>query len=75
MQSSSCTLPTVLYMLYIPLHRILLHRYVADSESSAVRVVDLKSGGSGLKAGGDPLFSDNLFRWAGAGGGGSGGCM
>ncbi|GLC49396.1 hypothetical protein PLESTB_000214800 [Pleodorina starrii] len=37
--------------------------YVADSESSTVRVVDLGSGGSGLKVGGDPLFSDNLFRF------------
>ncbi|KXZ45018.1 hypothetical protein GPECTOR_59g625 [Gonium pectorale] len=37
--------------------------YVADSESSSVRVVDLGSGGGGLKAGGDPLFSDNLFRF------------
>ncbi|PNW74118.1 hypothetical protein CHLRE_13g586050v5 [Chlamydomonas reinhardtii] len=37
--------------------------YVADSESSTVRVLDLSSGGSGLKVGGDPLFSDNLFRF------------
>ncbi|GFR49200.1 hypothetical protein Agub_g11225 [Astrephomene gubernaculifera] len=37
--------------------------YVADSESSSVRVVDLASGASGPKAGGDPLFSDNLFRF------------
>ncbi|EFJ50214.1 hypothetical protein VOLCADRAFT_80356 [Volvox carteri f. nagariensis] len=37
--------------------------YVADSESSTIRVLDLGSGGSGLKVGGDPLFSDNLFRF------------
>ncbi len=36
--------------------------YVADSESSSVRVVDLETGGSRLLAGGDALFADNLFR-------------
>ncbi|KAG6466781.1 hypothetical protein ZIOFF_075414 [Zingiber officinale] len=36
--------------------------YVADSESSSIRAVDLKTGGSRLLAGGDPLFPDNLFR-------------
>ncbi|KAK2419036.1 bifunctional riboflavin kinase/FMN phosphatase [Trifolium repens] len=37
--------------------------YVADSESSSIRVVDLKTGGSRLLAGGDPIFSDNLFKF------------
>ncbi|XP_078435903.1 haloacid dehalogenase-like hydrolase family protein [Wolffia australiana] len=37
--------------------------YVADSESSSIRVVNLKTGGSRLLAGGDPVFSDNLFRF------------
>lgn len=36
--------------------------YIADSESSSIRVVDLRTGGSRLLAGGDPNFSDNLFR-------------
>jgi len=36
--------------------------YVADSESSSIRAVDLKTGGSRLLAGGDPIFSDNLFK-------------
>ncbi|PNT77528.1 hypothetical protein BRADI_1g64267v3 [Brachypodium distachyon] len=37
--------------------------FVADSESSSIRGVSLKSGGSRLLAGGDPLFPDNLFRF------------
>lgn len=37
--------------------------YVADSESSSIRALDLKTGGSRLLAGGDPLFPDNLFRY------------
>ncbi|XP_063940055.1 protein SUPPRESSOR OF QUENCHING 1, chloroplastic isoform X2 [Daucus carota subsp. sativus] len=37
--------------------------YIADSESSSIRSVDLKTGGSKLLAGGDPVFSDNLFRF------------
>ncbi|CAD5196877.1 unnamed protein product [Musa acuminata subsp. malaccensis] len=37
--------------------------YVADSESSSIRSVDLKTGGSRLLAGGDPLIPDNLFRF------------
>lgn len=36
--------------------------YIADSESSSIRALDLKTGGSRLLAGGDPVFSDNLFR-------------
>lgn len=36
--------------------------YVADSESSSIRALDLKTGGSTLLAGGDPVFSDNLFK-------------
>ncbi|XP_074348907.1 very-long-chain 3-oxoacyl-CoA reductase 1-like [Apium graveolens] len=38
--------------------------YIADSESRSIRSVDLKTGGSKLLAGGDPVFSDNLF-WFG----------
>ncbi|KAK9292842.1 hypothetical protein L1049_020822 [Liquidambar formosana] len=37
--------------------------YVADSESSSIRALDLKTGGSRLLAGGDPVLSDNLFRF------------
>ncbi|XP_059063416.1 protein SUPPRESSOR OF QUENCHING 1, chloroplastic isoform X2 [Cryptomeria japonica] len=37
--------------------------YVADSESSSIRAVNLKTGGSRLLAGGDPLFADNLFQF------------
>lgn len=36
---------------------------VADSESSSIRVVNLKTGGSRLLAGGDPVFPENLFRF------------
>lgn len=36
--------------------------YIADSESSSIRALDLKTGGSRLLAGGDPIFSDNLFK-------------
>ena len=36
---------------------------VADSESSSIRKLDLKSGGSKGLAGGDPLFAENLFRF------------
>uniref|UniRef100_A0A1D1YFL6 NHL repeat-containing protein 2 n=2 Tax=Anthurium amnicola TaxID=1678845 RepID=A0A1D1YFL6_9ARAE len=41
----------------------LLEVYVADSESSSIRALDLKSGGSRLLAGGDPFFPENLFRF------------
>ncbi|PON69654.1 HAD hydrolase, subfamily IA [Parasponia andersonii] len=37
--------------------------YIADSESSSIRALDLKTGGSRLLAGGDPYFSDNLFKF------------
>lgn len=40
----------------------MLEMYVADSESSSIRALDLKTGGSRLLAGGDPVFSDNLFK-------------
>lgn len=36
--------------------------YIADSESSSIRTLDLKTGGSKLLAGGDPLIPENLFR-------------
>ncbi|XVF31476.1 hypothetical protein REPUB_Repub16aG0149400 [Reevesia pubescens] len=41
----------------------LMEAYIADSESSSIRAVDLKTGGSRLLAGGDPVFSENLFRF------------
>ncbi|TKV96477.1 hypothetical protein SEVIR_9G431000v4 [Setaria viridis] len=37
--------------------------FVADSESSSIRAVNLKTGGSRLLAGGDPVFAENLFRF------------
>ncbi|XP_074264244.1 protein SUPPRESSOR OF QUENCHING 1, chloroplastic [Silene latifolia] len=37
--------------------------YIADSESSSIRALDLKTGGSRLLAGGDPIFPDNLFKY------------
>ncbi|CAN8241331.1 unnamed protein product [Cochlearia groenlandica] len=37
--------------------------YIADSESSSIRCLDLKTGGSRLLAGGDPYFSENLFKF------------
>ncbi|KAL6964635.1 Protein SUPPRESSOR OF QUENCHING 1, chloroplastic, partial [Sarracenia purpurea var. burkii] len=45
--------------------------YIADSESSSIRVLDLKTGGSKLLVGGDPVFSDNLFRFGDHDGAGS----
>lgn len=45
--------------------------YIADSESSSIRALDLKTGGSRLLAGGDPVFSDNLFRFGDHDGAGS----
>lgn len=36
--------------------------YIADSESSSIRALDLRTGGSRSLVGGDPMFSDNLFR-------------
>ncbi|KAG5525466.1 hypothetical protein RHGRI_031948 [Rhododendron griersonianum] len=36
--------------------------YIADSESSSIRALDLKTGGSRLLAGGDPFFAENLFK-------------
>ncbi|XVF57595.1 hypothetical protein PTKIN_Ptkin06aG0217900 [Pterospermum kingtungense] len=41
----------------------MMEAYIADSESSSIRALDLKTGGSRLLAGGDPVFSDNLFRF------------
>lgn len=37
--------------------------YIADSESSSIRALDLRTGGSRLLVGGDPMFSDNLFKF------------
>lgn len=39
------------------------YMYLADSESSSIRRVDMTTGGSKLLAGGDPTFSDNLFQF------------
>ncbi|KAK7397113.1 hypothetical protein VNO78_18280 [Psophocarpus tetragonolobus] len=47
----------------LSLSRDLKEIYVADSESSSIRAVDLKTGGSKLLAGGDPIFPDNLFKF------------
>ncbi|XP_024024937.1 protein SUPPRESSOR OF QUENCHING 1, chloroplastic isoform X2 [Morus notabilis] len=41
----------------------LTEAYIADSESSSIRALNLKTGGSRFLAGGDPLFSDNLFKF------------
>ncbi|GLT71599.1 hypothetical protein SLA2020_436050 [Shorea laevis] len=41
----------------------LTEAYIADSESSSIRALNLKTGGSRLLAGGDPVFSENLFRF------------
>ena len=45
--------------------------YVADSESSSIRAMDAATGGSTGLVGGDPLFSDNLFRFGDVDGAGS----
>ncbi|CAM6081683.1 unnamed protein product [Calypogeia fissa] len=45
--------------------------FIADSESSSVRSMDLKTGGSRLLAGGDPMFADNLFQFGDKDGTGS----
>ncbi|XP_071709747.1 protein SUPPRESSOR OF QUENCHING 1, chloroplastic [Rutidosis leptorrhynchoides] len=37
--------------------------YIADSESSSIRALNLQTGGSRLIVGGDPVFSDNLFKF------------
>ncbi|KAG5525459.1 hypothetical protein RHGRI_031948 [Rhododendron griersonianum] len=45
--------------------------YIADSESSSIRALDLKTGGSRLLAGGDPFFAENLFKFGDHDGAGS----
>jgi hypothetical protein len=45
--------------------------FVADSESSTVRRLDLTTGGGQACVGGDPMFSDNLFRFGDKDGSGS----
>ncbi|CAH2068741.1 unnamed protein product [Thlaspi arvense] len=47
----------------ISLSSDLKEAYIADSESSSIRALDLKTGGSRLLAGGDPFFADNLFKF------------
>jgi len=50
----------------ISTNRLLLENMevlVADSESSTIRRLDLSSGGASACLGGDPLFSDNLFKF------------
>ncbi|CAL8471539.1 g11081 [Coccomyxa elongata] len=46
--------------------------WVADSESSTVRSMDLTTGGSTAHVGGDALFADNLFRFGDKDGSGTG---
>lgn len=36
---------------------------IADSESSSIRLCNLESGAGSTLAGGDPMFSENLFRF------------
>ena len=43
---------------------------MADSESSSLRLLDLRSGGSRRIAGGDAMFADNLFQYGDRDGGG-----
>ncbi|XP_076913593.1 protein SUPPRESSOR OF QUENCHING 1, chloroplastic-like [Bidens hawaiensis] len=45
--------------------------YIADSESSSIRALNLQTGGSRLLVGGDPVFSDNLFKFGDRDGTGS----
>ncbi|KAK4739395.1 hypothetical protein R3W88_003092 [Solanum pinnatisectum] len=47
----------------ISLSRDLKEAYVADSESSSIRAVNLRTGGSRSLAGGDPVIAENLFRF------------
>ncbi|KAL5983467.1 Protein SUPPRESSOR OF QUENCHING 1, chloroplastic [Asimina triloba] len=44
-------------------YKDLLEAYVADSESSSIRAINLKTGGSRSLAGGDPVFAENLFKF------------
>lgn len=43
--------------------RDLKEAYIADSESSSIRAVNLRTGGSRSLAGGDPVIAENLFRF------------
>lgn len=45
--------------------------YIADSESSSIRALNLESGGSRLLAGGDAFIAENLFRFGDNDGAGS----
>ncbi|XP_027351864.1 protein SUPPRESSOR OF QUENCHING 1, chloroplastic isoform X2 [Abrus precatorius] len=47
----------------LSLSQDLMEIYIADSESSSIRALDLKTGGSQLLAGGDPIFPENLFKF------------
>ncbi|XP_055816580.1 protein SUPPRESSOR OF QUENCHING 1, chloroplastic isoform X2 [Solanum dulcamara] len=47
----------------ISLSRDLKEAYIADSESSSIRAVNLRTGGSRSLAGGDPVIAENLFRF------------
>ncbi|KAK6805100.1 hypothetical protein RDI58_002884 [Solanum bulbocastanum] len=47
----------------ISLSQDLKEAYVADSESSSIRAVNLRTGGSRSLAGGDPVIAENLFRF------------
>ncbi|KAG5529242.1 hypothetical protein RHGRI_029814 [Rhododendron griersonianum] len=45
--------------------------YRFEGESSSIRALDLKTGGSRLLAGGDPFFAENLFKFGDHDGAGS----
>ncbi|XP_015055000.1 protein SUPPRESSOR OF QUENCHING 1, chloroplastic isoform X2 [Solanum pennellii] len=47
----------------ISLSRDLKEAYIADSESSSIRAVNLRTGGSRSLAGGDQVIAENLFRF------------
>ncbi|KAF3774472.1 NHL repeat-containing protein 2 [Nymphaea thermarum] len=47
----------------LTLSRDLQEIYIADSESSSIRALELRTGGSKLLAGGDPFFPENLFKF------------
>lgn len=49
----------------------LTEAYIADSESSSIRALNLESGGSRLLAGGDAFIAENLFRFGDNDGAGS----
>jgi hypothetical protein len=59
---SICDLTLLIMRLMEIIPTELQELFVADSESSSIRAVNLKTGGSRLLAGGDPVLPENLFR-------------